>query len=89
MDNITSFAVGGVPIILVVFALVEEIKAWGLQGRILRFVSLALGILFALAYQISFFEIPGSNAEWFTLVFIGLIYGLSASGAYNFLDDRL
>jgi hypothetical protein len=86
--TLLNFTVGGVPIILIVFACVEEVKAWGLTGKILRGLALALGIAFAVTFQLAFLGLPVNAEQWYTLVVVGLIYGLSASGAYNFLDAR-
>lgn len=89
MDAIPQFVIAGIPLILIVFGLVEEIKAWGLTGKALRGVALALGVLFALGYQLALEGLPVDPAGWFTAIVIGLVYGLTASGAYNFLDARL
>jgi hypothetical protein len=88
METIPQFVIAGIPLIVVVFALVEEIKAWGLTGKILRAVALVLGLLLALAYQLAILGVPTAAAGWFNVAAIGLIYGLTASGAYNFLDAR-
>lgn len=86
--NLTNFVIGGVPIILIVFALVEEIKSWGLSGKVLRAVALALGLVAAVSYQFAFLGPPVTPDQWYTIVAVGIMYGLTASGAYNFLDAR-
>jgi hypothetical protein len=83
-----EFIVNGIPLILVVFALVEEAKAWGASGLLLRGLSLFLGIAAALLYQLTL-AWPTSSAIWFQVVVIGLVYGLTASGAYDFVDARI
>lgn len=88
METVPQFLVAGIPLIFVVFALVEEVKAWGLTGKILRAVALILGLAFALSYQVAVEGVPADGAGWFTVVVVGLFYGLTASGAYNFLDSR-
>ena len=88
METLPQFVVAGIPLIVIVFALVEEIKAWGLTGKILRAVALVLGLLFAFGYQVAVLGVPADPGGWFTVAVIGLIYGLTASGAYNFLDSR-
>lgn len=88
MEAIPQFIVAGIPLIVIVFALVEEIKAWGLTGKVLRAVALVLGLILALAYQVTIIGIPPDLAGWFTVAILGLLYGLTASGAYNFLDSR-
>lgn len=88
MDAIPQFVIAGIPLILIVFALVEEFKAWGLGGKILRAVALLLGLVLAFGYQVAVIGVPADPAAWFTAVVVGLVYGLTASGAYNFLNTR-
>ncbi len=83
-----DFAISGIPLILVVFALVEEVKAYGLDGKPLRAVSLILGLLLASGYQLSI-AMPASPAAWLQVVIVGLAYGLTASGAYDFINSRI
>jgi len=86
--TLPEFVIGGIPLIVVILMLVEEIKAWGLEGKILRIVSMALGVLFAVAYQLAI-AMPVSVMEWLTVVVVGLLYGIAASGTYDFIDRRL
>ena len=51
MSDFTSLLVGGIPLMIVIFGLIEFSKSLGLSGRILTIVSMALGILFGVAYQ--------------------------------------
>lgn len=88
MDMLEPFVVHGVPLIAIVFALVEEVKAWGVQGKILRGVALLVGFGLALLYQVAMQGVPVGLSGWFLVVIVGLFYGLTASGAYNFLDSR-
>ena len=87
MENIPQFVVSGIPLIVVIFALVEEVKAWGLAGKALRAVALVLGLAFAVLYQLAL-AMPVDLMGWLTVAVVGLIYGLTASGAYNFIDAR-
>ena len=87
MENIPQFVVSGIPLIVVIFALVEEVKAWGVTGKALRAVALALGLVFAVLYQLAL-AMPVDLMGWLTVAVVGLIYGLTASGAYNFIDAR-
>lgn len=86
--NFGDYAVAGVPLIVIIFALVEEIKAYGLTGKILRLVSLAIGLVLTFTYQVALLGQPTDAGGWFTVAVVGLLYGLSASGAYDFLDSR-
>ncbi len=85
--TLPEFAVAGIPLGVIIIALVEEIKAWGLTGKILRAVSMLLGLLFALAFQLAT-KMPTTLMEWLTVVVVGLLYGIGASGGYDFLNKR-
>lgn len=88
MELLPSYVVAGIPLIVLIIALVEEVKVWGVTGKILRFIALLLGLLFSLGYQLAMVGIPVDPAGWFTAVVVGLLYGLAASGGYNFVDKR-
>lgn len=88
MELLPSYVVAGIPLIVLIIALVEEAKVWGLAGKGLRVVALVLGLVFSLAYQLAMLGIPVTLAEWFTAVVVGLLYGLAASGGYDFVDKR-
>ena len=86
--DFANYAIAGVPLILIVFAIVEELKAYGLAGKVLRLASLLVGFFLTLALQISVAGMPASFNGWYTVIVVGLLYGLTASGAYDFLDKR-
>jgi len=88
METLPEFVFAGIPLIVIVFAIVEEIKAWGVEGKILRVVSLLVGFSMAFLVQLSS-GLPADLTGWITLVLVGVVYGLSASGAYDFLDSRI
>jgi len=88
MDTIPTYVIAGIPLSVLVFAIVEEIKAYGLTGKILRFVSLLVGIIVSVFYQLGFLGVPSALEGWVTVVVVGLFYGLTASGAYDFMDAR-
>lgn len=85
--TLPAFVIGGIPLIVIVLMLVEEIKAWGLTGNILRIVSMLIGVGFAVAYQLAV-EMPTSFMAWLVVLVIGLLYGIAASGTYDFIDRR-
>lgn len=87
MDNLPTFVVAGIPLIVIIIALVEESKSWGLSGRWLRGLAMLLGLLFAFAFQLAT-AMPATAMEWLTVVVVGLAYGLSATGSYEFIDKR-
>ena len=88
MEQLPELVVAGIPLIIIIFAIVEEIKAYGVTGKILRFVSVLVGFLLAVAVSLGE-GLPVDPAGWVTLIVIGVVYGLTASGAYDFLNSRL
>jgi hypothetical protein len=87
-SNVPELLIAGIPIIFIVFGIVEEVKAWGVDGNILRVVSLLVGFGLAVLAQIQA-GLPTDLGGWIVTVIVGLIYGLTASGAYDFLDSRI
>ena len=88
MTQIPVLIVGGIPLTLVIFGLVEFSKSFGLTGKWLTGVSMLLGVLFGMAYKFSSSGIPAGFAGWFEVVIFGLMLGLVTSGFYKFADDR-
>ena len=89
MTDFASLLVGGIPLLVVIFGLVEFIKSLGLTGRWLTVTSLVLGLVFGIAYQIATAGMPIGFAMWFSVVIFGLALGLVTSGFYKFIDARL
>ena len=89
MYDISTLLVGGLPLSAVVFGLVEFVKSFGLHGRWLTIVSMLLGLLFGISYQIANAGIPVGFAGWFGVAVFGLVLGLVASGLYDFMDTRM
>jgi hypothetical protein len=89
MIDLTQLLVGGIPLLVVIFGLVEFIKSFGLKGHWLTASSLALGLAFGTAYKIAESGVPASFSGWFVLVVFGLALGLITSGFYDFADKRL
>lgn len=85
--TLPAFVIGGIPLIVIILMLVEEIKAWGLQGMVLRIVSMLIGMGFAVAYQLAV-EVPVTFMAWLVVIVVGLLYGIAASGTYDFIDRR-
>jgi len=84
-----SLVVGSIPLIVVIFGLVEFSKSLGLSGKKLTIFSLLLGLAFGVAYQISMAGLPGNFTGWFTVVIFGLALGLVTSGFYDFANNRI
>jgi hypothetical protein len=87
MTDFTSLLIDGIPLVLVIFGLVEFIKHMGMTGKLLTAISLLLGLIFGLAYRLTL-AMPQGFADWFSAVIFGLALGLVASGFYNFADSR-
>ena len=88
MLDFSSLLVGGIPLLLVIFGLVEMIKSLGLGGKWLTVCSLALGLVFGLCHQIAQAGLPTGFAAWFATVVFGLTLGLVTSGFYKWSNDR-
>ncbi len=89
MDALPVLAIAGIPIIVIVFALVEEYKAYGLSGeKKLRAASMFTGVGLATLAQLAG-GLPSTVEGWVSLVVVGILYGLVASGGYDFLDTRM
>ena len=78
--------VAGLPLVLVVIGLVEWFKQLGVQGNAVRYVSLAIGLIFGIGYQLSL-GMPTDYAGWFGAAVYGLALGLVASGIYDAASD--
>lgn len=86
--SLPEFVIGGIPLIVIILLLVEEIKAWGLQGNVLRVVSMLIGIGFSVAYQLAV-KVPSDFMGWLVVIVVGLLYGIAASGGYDFINRRV
>lgn len=88
MTDFTQLLVGGVPLLVVIFGLVEFAKRLGLKGNWLTVASLALGIGFGIAYRFAVDGAPSGYPAWFAVVIFGLALGLVTSGLYDFANTR-
>ena len=86
MNDISTLLVGGIPLVAVVFGLVEFVKSFGVRGHWLTIVSMLLGLAFGVSYQIANAGLPAGFASWFAMAVFGLVLGLVASGFYKFID---
>jgi lipopolysaccharide export LptBFGC system permease protein LptF len=89
MTDLTALLVGGIPLLVVIFGLVEFSKSLGLKGNGLIVFSLFLGVVFGISYKIAESGMPSSFAGWFLMIVFGLALGLITSGFYDFADKRL
>jgi len=78
MDQIVS----GIPLVVLVVALVEWTKRFGIEGKVLNAISMLIGAAVGIAYFYA--QAPLSSfSEWFGAVVYGLALGLVASGVYD------
>ena len=87
MDNLNDLLVGTIPLLAVVFGLVEFIKKLGVTGKLLTVLSMVIGVILGILYQLSI-KIPTNYTEWFVAAIFGLAIGLAASGFYDFISKR-
>ena len=80
--DFSSYVVAGVPLVLVVLGLVEWVKSLGLQGVAVKFVSMAIGLVLGIGYQLSI-AVPVGFSGWFGASVFGFALGLLASGIYD------
>lgn len=84
--DFSSYVIAGVPLVLVVLGLVEWVKSLGLQGVAVKFVSMAIGLILGIGYQLSL-AVPVGFSGWFSVSVFGLGLGLVASGIYDALKN--
>ena len=87
MVDISNLFVAGIPMTLVVFGLVEFIKSFGLSGKIVTALSMVVGLIIGIGYQLSIAVPVGFNG-WYPVIIFGITIGLVASGFYKFIDSR-
>ena len=74
--------VNGIPLIFVVMGLVELAKVFGASGKLLTGISVGIGLVLGVLYQISL-GVPVDFAGWFGAAIYGIALGITASGVYN------
>lgn len=87
MQDFSTLLIGGIPLIAVIFGLIEFLKVFGLKGRLLTIFSLLLGLLLGVAYKLTL-GLPVDFAGWIAVIVFGLAIGLTTSGIYDFLNVR-
>lgn len=89
MFDPSSFAVGGISLIVLVFGLVEFIKdISSLSGKAVTALSALIGAVIMGLYQLQSF-LPPIYAQIYVAVISSITFGLSASGYYKFLKERI
>jgi len=85
-DIFTNAVVAGIPLVLVVLGVVQFIKGFGLEGNVVKAISLFVGLVLGIGYQLSL-VVPVDFAGWFSTVIFGLTLGLVASGVYEVVNQ--
>ena len=78
--------VQGINLMVIVFGLVEFAKKLGVKGKSLTVLSMVLGVLAGITYQLV--QMYPDTAPWVQVILFGLIIGLTASGIYDFANAR-
>jgi hypothetical protein len=81
--------VNGIPLLFVIWGLVAFVKSFGVEGRTLTTISLALGLVLGILYQLSTNGVPTAFDGWFGVVIYGLGLGIVASGLYDVVKRDL
>lgn len=85
--NFDHFIVNPAALMALIFGLVEFAKQLGASGDKLRWLSMLVGIILAVVYQLR--QVYPQIATWIDIAFFGLAAGLAASGVFSFLQKRL
>jgi len=81
--DFSNAVLNGVPLLAVIMGLVEFSKKFGAKDLVCDALSLGLGVVFGLLYQLSTAGLPVDLAGWFGTVLYGLGLGLTTSGLWN------
>lgn len=84
--SLENFIVNPVTLALIVLGVVEFIKNYGVQGKKLMLVAMAIGMGFAVLYKARELYLPAQ--PFIDVVFFGVFVGLGASGIYSFVNAR-
>lgn len=71
----------GVPAVALIVVIVELAKRYGMDARWAPLVAMAIGVAFAVLAKLS--ALYPTFAEWYEMVVIGLLAGLTAAGLYS------
>lgn len=80
--DFSEMLVGGVPLMFIVLGLVEWSKRLGVSGKWLLVLSMLIGLVIGVLYQVSL-GMPVGFSGWFVAIVFGLGVGVVASGVYD------
>lgn len=75
-------AVNGIPLAVLVIALVEWVKRFGIEGKVLNAVSMGIGAAIGVAYWYAQSPLV-TFSDWFGAIIYGFALGLVASGIFD------
>lgn len=84
--DIDNFVLNSTTLLVIVFGLVEFIKLFGIQGSVLRIISMLLGVSLAVIFKLS--QVYPSWYPWIDIASFGIVIGLTASGICEFINKR-
>lgn len=79
--DMTSIAIGGISVIVIVVGLVQVSKRLGVSGKGALVLALVLGVILCLAIQAT--TVWPWLSPWLVAVVQGVVVGLTASGLYD------
>ena len=81
--DLENFVVTPAVMLVLIFGIVEFIKNFGVQGNVLRIISLCIGVVIAVVFKLR--EIFPSAQVYIDISFFAISAGLAASGIYDYL----
>jgi len=81
-----DIVVNGINFLALVFGMVEFSKKLKIEGRALTVLSMVLGVIMGVGYQVA--QMYPEFGKWFGVAVFGLAVGLAASGIYDFANAR-
>ena len=79
--------VNGIPLVFVIGGLVQFAKKFNLSGNACTALSLGLGVVLGIAYQVQA-GLRADFAGWFSAVIYGLALGIATSGLYDLVKRQ-
>jgi hypothetical protein len=85
--DFNQFVLNPVTLLAIVFGVVEFIKSLGVEGNKLRLISMGVGVLLAIVFQMS--TLFSNISPYIQILFYGIAVGLAACGVFSFINDRV
>jgi len=81
-----DMVVNGINFLIIVFGMVEFAKKMDVRGKALTALSMALGVIAGVSYQLA--QMYPVFGKWFGVIVFGIAVGMAASGIYDFANAR-